>query len=276
MGLCEAVHLGQSCYNKDNNRLASALVTGKRSKAERDGDDIVEQEVGLFHQLPSELTDSLIVSAKRQADKSRRTFNEALRVQAAAREEKQKALRDNKIKAAEEILIAASYLHQQYHSPRCWRSKKQSFEIIEQLKFKKDRLSSVKEQILIRYLGLGWVEAHHPWSKKGHGTYSAAELLEHFVKVVLPLEKTHTVPDEPPLTLPGLPKSLCRLGTRAQDCIDLETSLGSEEMGFRPKALRKRDSFGGEWIWGRVGRDATNCMAGEIASGQGVQNQHAV
>jgi hypothetical protein len=131
----------------------------------------------------------LIVSAKRQADKSRRTFNEALRVQAAAREEKQKALRDNKMKAAEEMLIDASYLHQQYDSPRCWRSEKQSFEIMEQLKFKKDRLSSVKEQILIRYLDLGWVEAHHPWSKKGHSTYSAAELLEHFLKVVLPLKK---------------------------------------------------------------------------------------
>ena len=92
MGLGEAAHLGQSRYNKDNNRLASALATGKRSKAERDGDDIVEQEVGLFHQLPSALTDSLIVSAKRQADRSRRTFNEALRVQAVTREENQKVL----------------------------------------------------------------------------------------------------------------------------------------------------------------------------------------
>jgi hypothetical protein len=185
----------------------------------------------------------LILTAKRQAETSRRTFNEALRVQAAAREEKQKALRDKKLDAAEVELIDASYLYQQYHSPRCWKNEKDAFDIFEQLVFKKDRLSSVKEQILIRYLGLGWVEAHHPWSKKGHGTYSATELLEHFVRVVLPLEKTNTVPDEPPLALPGLPKSICRLGTRAQDCIDLETSLGSEEMDFRLKALRKRDSL---------------------------------
>ena len=152
-------------------------------------------------------------------------------------------MRDKKLDAAEVKLIDASYLYQQYHSPRCWKNEKDAFDIFEQLVFKKDRLSSVKEQILIRYLGLGWVEAHHPWSKKGHGTYSATELIDHFVRVVLPLEKTNTVPDEPPLALSCLPKSICRLGTRAQDCIDLETSLGSEEMDFRLKALRKRDSL---------------------------------
>ena len=112
------------------------------------------------------------------------------------------------------------YLFQQYHSPRCWKTKEQAYEIFEGLKFKKDRMSSIKEQILIRYLGLGWVEAHHPWSKKGHGTYSPTELLEHFVNVVLPLAEFKKVPAEPPLELPGLP-NICRLGTRAKDCIDL-------------------------------------------------------
>ncbi len=53
---------------------------------------------------------------------------------------------------------------------------------------KKDKIVAVKEHILIRYLGLGWVEAHHPWSYKGH-TYTAIELFEHFVKLGLPLAK---------------------------------------------------------------------------------------
>ena len=93
-----------------------------------------------------------------------------------------------------------------------------------------------------RYLGLRWVEAHHPWTNKGH-TYTATELLEHFVKVVLPLAETMKVPAEPPLKLPGLPTSLLHLGTRAQDCIDLETSLGSDKREFRLEALRKIESL---------------------------------
>ena len=102
-----------------------------------------------------------------------RTFNESLNRQSAARELKQNTLRDNKLKVAKKGLVDALYLHQQYDSPRCWRTKEQAYDAFEGLKFKKDCMRSIKEQILIRYLGLGWVEAHHPWSKKSHGTYSS-------------------------------------------------------------------------------------------------------
>ena len=46
------------------------------------------------------------------------------------------------------------------------------------------------------------------------------------------------MPPEPPLKLPGLPTSLMHLGTQAQDCIDFESSLGSDEREFRLKALK--------------------------------------
>ena len=71
-------------------------------------------------------------------------------------------------------------------------------------------MAAVKEQMLSRYLGLGWVKAHHPWTNKGH-TYTATELLEHFVKVVLPLTETMEVSAEPPLKPPELPTSLLHL-----------------------------------------------------------------
>ena len=154
-----------------------------------------------------------------------------------------KALRGKKLTAAQDTLIDAMYLKQQYNSPCCWLAEKQAFEEFEKLRYKKDRMAAVKEQILMRYLGLGWVEAHHPWSKKGHGSYSATELFDHFVTVVLPLAGTHEVPDEPPLELPGLPTNLKHLGTRAQDCVDLAKELGSQERKFRLDALRKRDQL---------------------------------
>ena len=46
----------------------------------------------------------------------------------------------------------------------------------------------VKELILIVHLGLGFVEDHHPCSRDIY-EYYAIELLEHFVKVCLPLTK---------------------------------------------------------------------------------------
>jgi hypothetical protein len=39
----------------------------------------------------------------------------------------------------------------------------------------------------MRYLGLGWTKAYHPWSKNKH-IFSPVELMEHFVKVVLQLQ----------------------------------------------------------------------------------------
>ena len=243
MGIGEATALGTTRDNDDFGRGASDLVTGKRSKAERDGAVIEAADIGLFHEMPTELTDTLIVTSKRHAKESRRRFTASLDEQAAESEKKMKALRGKKLTAAQGTLIDAMYLNQQYNSPRCWLTEKQAFEEFEKLRYKKDRMAAVKEQILMRYLGLGWVEAHHPWSKKGHGSYSATELFDHFVTVVLPLADTHEVPDEPPLKLPGLPTNLKRLGTRAQDCVDLAKELGSQERKFRLDALRKRDQL---------------------------------
>ncbi len=63
-------------------------------------------------------------------------------------------------------------------SPRCWKSVCQALDEFEKLTSKKEKIECVKEQILIRYLGLGWEEAHHPWSKNKH-IYTASELLKH-------------------------------------------------------------------------------------------------
>ncbi len=97
----------------------------------------------------------------------------------------------------------------------------------------------MKEQILIRYLGLGWAKAYHPWSKNKH-VYTPAELMEHFVKVVLPLANTEVVPDVPPMNLPGLP-SLPTLGTVAHDVIALEETNDNAGLQLRIDAMVERE-----------------------------------
>jgi hypothetical protein len=69
--------------------------------------------------------------------------------------------------------------------------------------------------------------------------------MENFVKTVLPLSDKHTVPDEPPLKLPGLPTQLVdvTLGTKESDCIALDTTAAKEDEDFRFEAMRKRETL---------------------------------
>ena len=66
--------------------------------------------------------------------------------------------------------------------------------------------------------------------------------MENFVKTVIPLDVTNTVPNEPPLDLPGLPTKLVKvtLGTKADYFIALDTSDAKVDEYFRISAMRKR------------------------------------
>ena len=65
-------------------------------------------------------------------------------------------------------------------------------------------------------------------------------LLEHFVKVVLPLANTKVVPDAPPMNLPGLP-SLPALGTVAHDITALEKTNNNAGLQLRMDAMVEQE-----------------------------------
>ena len=73
-------------------------------------------------------------------------------------------------------------------------------------------------------------------------TYKPCELFDHFIKVVLPLVNENEVTYKSPVELPGLP-TLYRLGTRSQDCIDLESELKHASTEFRLRAMKKREQL---------------------------------
>ena len=87
----------------------------------------------------------------------------------------------------------------------------------------KDKFNFVKEQIHIRYLGLGWVDAYHPWSKKEH-MYQPADLLQHLINVTIPLADNEIVPSKAPVNLPTGPDTFT-LGTKSADLIALDNSM---------------------------------------------------
>ena len=103
----------------------------------------------------------------------------------------------------------------------------QALNAYEKLTKKKDKFKFVKEQIHIRYLGLGWVDAYHPWSKSKH-TYQPAEFLQNFINVVIPLADNEIVPITTPVNLPTRPDTFT-LGTKSANLLALENSILARE-----------------------------------------------
>ena len=198
ISLQSAAGIGQIRYNGDMSRRRKFLVTGRRSKLVHDNDD----DDGLFHQLPEELTDSLLSMAKKHSARARKDFQVGLEMQRAARIEKMKVFESAKLKSAVDQHVDALYLHQQFFSPACWRSIEVAEQQFSKLTTKKEKLKNIKDQILMHYLSLGWEEAHHPWSFKGHA-FPAEELFDHLISVVIPLEGlTHIPPVDLSVNLP--------------------------------------------------------------------------
>ena len=106
-------------------------------------------------------------------------------------------LDEKQIETCREDYIVAIELWEQYNSPQCWKTVEYALSVYEQLKSETARLNAVKEQILICCLGLGWEDAHHPWSKSGVA-FSSKQLLKHLIETVIHLADDLPIPNEPP------------------------------------------------------------------------------
>ncbi len=83
VGLNGAAGQGQARYNNDMCRAHKSMVSGRRGKEQASN-----AMIGLFHQLPKELTDSLIVTGRRHGKATWRDFNNRLRLQEEKSEQK--------------------------------------------------------------------------------------------------------------------------------------------------------------------------------------------
>ena len=111
-------------------------------------------------------------------------------------------------------------------------------------------MEAVKEQILIRYLGLGWVDAHHPWSKNNN-TYTSEVLFQHLIKVVIPLAKKLKVRTEPILDIPNLPYMI-ELGTKSALAEDHEQESNKRWIKTKMDVmaeLKAREERGEGYCW---------------------------
>jgi hypothetical protein len=78
----------------------------------------------------------------------------------------------------------------------------------------KAKLTAVKEQILMQFLGLGCVNAHHPWSSKGE-VLIAYHLFQHFIEKGLTYAYEMDVTCEPEANFPT-PIKMVSLGALSE------------------------------------------------------------
>jgi hypothetical protein len=167
---------------------------------------------GLLHQLEPELITSLFHAAKKGAPKLRRRHDEALNLLKQAKLNKLKATQLKITENTEEALIIAMDYLERGNSDRRWKSVEQAKMTYDQLMSESARLKAVKEQILIRKLGFGWVECSHKWSEKGYH-YTSKELLDHLIKTVIPIELEREIPTQPPINISSGLSNDYKLGT---------------------------------------------------------------
>ena len=250
MRLDHAGASGQTRMNGDFRRGYERMVTGRRSKSEQEEEVEHAGAEGLFHTLLPPLKESLVQTAREKAREMRRRFDAALKIQRAERQRREEVKMRKKLDNAKEDFIVNVYFLEQFTSRRCWRTVEDAKAEYKRIPNKTQKLKAVKEQILIRFRGLGWDKAHHPWSRAGH-TFSCDDLFKHLIDTVIPLEGVETIPKEAPAEIPS-PPDLPELGTTAS--IDLfhgsryaEEVMNLKASGYAEKREREAMGVGDKW-----------------------------
>jgi hypothetical protein len=85
------------------------------------------QVIGVFHQLPEEMTNALIMTEQWHVNATQKDANRRLHNQEEKSEQNKKLTKEKKLKASMQDFMNALYLHQQYSSPCCSMTAMQMF-----------------------------------------------------------------------------------------------------------------------------------------------------
>ena len=94
-----------------------------------------------------------------------RVKSEEVNHQTAKRIGKNNNLRERQHQKSLDSFKGEFWLNQQFYSPRLCNTPKREMDEYEKIIVQSKINKCVKEQIIIVHLGLGFEEAHHPWSR---------------------------------------------------------------------------------------------------------------
>mmetsp|Transcript_13403 Transcript_13403/g.29103 ORF Transcript_13403/g.29103 Transcript_13403/m.29103 type:complete len:910 (+) Transcript_13403:516-3245(+) len=228
VGLGSAGGVSQARANGDLSRGHERRSQKKKSS---------KGKVGTFHLLPEQMRLSLIAVAMKDAAAARKADQAALSRQRAAKQQKEKLAKERAAEAKTEEYIDSLYYRDMYASEACWMTPAAVDAALAKLSSKAAKLRSLKENIRMRTIGLGWKEYSTAWSKDG--VEHTPEYLANHLKNIIQLGQSKVVPDEPPVAIPTR-KALPKLGSEAADVAAMDSARRLDESDLKDKARRIR------------------------------------
>ena len=208
--------------------------------------EISNDKRGLFHGLPEELKVTAVMTAMEDAPATRQSNNASLDAQRAMKQKKEELKKQIGLENASDDYIEALIYHSMWDSEACMKTVKDITTGLKSLKYKKDKLQALKDNIQIRYRGFGWEDWKSQWSR-GNKAYSIPELTKRLKELMKEeKKKKRSIPDKPKIPIPQR-KEMAILGTESSQRGKLDINGIEVENQFELKSRnewKKRDAEG--------------------------------
>ena len=148
---------------------------------------------GLLHCLPYEMRIALVKSAKKYAPATKKSNNVALERLHETKRRKEEVIKLAGITKAREDYIICLVYHAMSKTERCWKTAQDVRVGLARIKYVKDQELALRDNIQIRYLGMGFHDCHTTWTKDGKKK-SIATLAARLIEII-DMIKDRTIPD---------------------------------------------------------------------------------
>ena len=126
-------------------------TTRKKTKAK-------ERKRGLYHGLPKELQITLFMMCMEDAPKTRKSNNNDLNRARQWRAQKEEMAKEKGLQDAKDEFIESLIYHKMWDSEACWKTVAAVTAGLKRIKTKGGKVHALKDNIQIRWKGLGWEE----------------------------------------------------------------------------------------------------------------------
>ena len=184
---------------------------------------------GMWHGLPEELRITTVMTAMERAHETRESNSRALEAQREAKRKRDELVKEESLSGATGEYIECLIYHRMWNSERCWNLAAQVKAGLKKLQYKYEKEELLKDNILMRYKGMGWATAHTTWSKDGKKK-TLQELQKRLIEIIKET-KSLVIPSKPPTKVPQR-KNFAILGTLTHRVKDNDAKRAATEEEF--------------------------------------------
>ena len=227
--------LSRGSTNKQINRTTTS--TKKQQKAKKRG---------LYHGLPKELQVTLVMMCMEDSPATRKSNNDNLERSRLWRAQKEEMAKLKGLEDAEDEFIESLIYHKMWNSDACWKTSREVSEGLRRIKTKSGKYASLKDNIRIRWKGLGWMECETRWTVDGH-ELTVPELASRLKKLIKMQHKQKWVVPELPTVMVPQRKNIVFMGTATRQVTELDKKAKEGEADIEKRARvnwKKREAQG--------------------------------